>query len=158
MILKAATPSDIRSGSPYPAAGLRKFPHGVNGGRFDPVFGGSTLRDRHAGPQSMWLGSGFMRQFSPGDTLWSGTDDSKVFTGVDGGPGMGPVSDQGPSRHRRALGAPAPRIENGTPRSADLNAGPAALPRPFKIPAIAALPGRVPRGRRDRQEGREGAL
>ena len=93
MIPKAVAPSDIRSGSLYPAAGLRKFPHGVNGGRFDPVFGGSTLRGRHAGPRSVRLGFGFMRQFSPGDTLWFRTDGSKAFMGVDGGPDMGPVSD-----------------------------------------------------------------
>ena len=93
MILKAVTPSDIRSGSLYLTAGLRKFLHGVNGGRFDLVFGGSTLRDRHAGPQSMWLGFAFMRQFSPGDTLWFRTDGSKVFMGVDGGPDMGPAPD-----------------------------------------------------------------
>lgn len=90
MISKTITSSDIRSGSLYLTSGLRKFLHGVNGGRFDLVFGDSTLRDRHAGPQSMWLGFEFMRQFSAGDVLSFSTDGSAVSMRlVSGGPGAG---------------------------------------------------------------------
>ena len=94
MIVKAVTPSDIRTGSLYLTAGLRKLLHGVNEGRFDLVFGGMTLHSRHAGPQSMWMGYEFMRQFSPGDRLAFRTDGSAVFVELVGGSEPDPDLDE----------------------------------------------------------------